>query len=107
MNKTRGFSKHGIWPFNRMAFSDVDYSLSCGTNQNKNTQETAAHTPYSCEEFLRASLSSSVTPNSPRRCSYCTWTHMPRGYKSKTKASEKEINGKNRKGANQEFISAL
>jgi len=86
MNKTRGFSKHGIWPFNRMAFSDVDYSPSCRTNQNNNTQEPAAHTPYSCEEFLRASLSSSVTPNAPRRCSYCTWTHIPREYKAKNQS---------------------
>ena len=82
MNKTRGFSKHCIWPFNRMAFSDDDYSPSRGTNQNNNTQEPAAHTPYSCEEFLRASVSSLVTPNAPRRYCYCTWAHMTRGYKA-------------------------
>lgn len=91
MNKTRGFSKHGIWPLNRMAFSDNDYSPSCGTNQN-NTQEPSAHTPsYSCEEFLRASVSSSVTPNAPRRCCYCTWAHMPRWYKA-TKQRFRERN---------------
>jgi len=83
MNKTRGFSKDGIWPFNRMAFSDNDYSPSCRTNQNNNTQELATHTPsYSCEEFFRASVSSSVTPNAPRKCRYCTWAHMPRGNKA-------------------------
>jgi len=81
MNKTRGFSKHGIWPFNRMVFNHNDYSPSCGTNENNNTQEPAAHTPsYSCEEFFRASVSSSVTPNAPRKCCYYTWAHMPRGY---------------------------
>lgn len=83
MNKTRGFSKHGIWPFNRMAFSDNDCSPSCGTNENNTTQEPAAHTPsYSCEEFFRVSVSSSVTPNAPTKCCYCTWAHMPRRYKA-------------------------